>query len=98
LNVKPQSLAIPTDPKGRLPLHLAFIHGKSCIIPFLLEHNPDAVRQCDNQIRLPIHYALKITTEMLTTTCKIMDGILSILQLFVICPLISFSTWQKNHP
>jgi len=52
----PQSLAIPANPKGRLPLHLACIHGKSSIIPFLLEQNPHAVRQYDNQNRLPIHY------------------------------------------
>jgi len=44
----PESLTIPANPKGRLPLHLACIHGKSSIIPLLLEHNPQAVRQCDN--------------------------------------------------
>ncbi len=53
----PQSLTIPADPKGRLPLHLACIHGKSSIIPLLLKHNPQAVRQHGNQNRLPIHYA-----------------------------------------
>jgi len=65
----PRSLAIPADPKGRLPLHLACIHGKSSIIPLLLEHNPQAVRQCDNQNRLLIHYAANnlpdISTEAL---------------------------------
>jgi len=63
----PESLTIPANPKGRLPLHLACIHGKSLIIPLLIEHNPQAVRQHDNQNRLPIHYAAnnlpKITTE-----------------------------------
>jgi len=65
----PESLTIPANPKGRLPLHLACIHGKSSIIPLLLEHNPQAVRQRDNQNRLPIHYAAnnlpKTTTEAL---------------------------------
>jgi len=65
----PQSLALPMDPKRRLPLHLACIHGISSIIPFLLQHNPNAVQQCDNCNRLPLHYASnnlpKITTEML---------------------------------
>jgi len=57
------------DPKGRLPLHLACIHGKSSIIPLLIKHNPQAIRQCDYQNRLLIHYAAsnipKITTEAL---------------------------------
>jgi len=65
----PESLTIAVDPKGRLPLHLACIHGKSSILPLLLEQNPQAVGQCDNQNRLPIHYAAsnipKITTEAL---------------------------------
>ncbi len=65
----PWSLVIPPNPKGRLPLHLACIHGKSSIIPLLLGQNPHAVRQRDNWNRLPIHYALNnlpdITTETL---------------------------------
>jgi len=64
----PQSLTIPADPKGRLPLHLACIHGKLSIIPFLLEQNPHAVRQCDNKNRLPIHYALNNLPDITTET------------------------------
>jgi len=52
-----QSLVIPMDPKGRLHLHLAWIHGKSSIIPFLLQYNPDAVQYHDNHNRLPLHHA-----------------------------------------
>jgi len=51
-------LCNPCQFKGRLPLHLACINGKSSIILLLLELNPWAVRQHDNQNRLPIHYAV----------------------------------------
>jgi len=65
----PESLTIAVNPKGRLPLHLACIHGKSSIISLLIQHNQQAVRQRDYRHRLPIHYAAsnipKITTESL---------------------------------
>jgi len=67
-------ITIPADPKGQLPLHLACIHGKLSIIPFLLKLYPHAMRQCDNQNRLPIHYASNnlpdITTETLQQLVK----------------------------
>jgi len=39
------------------PLHPAWIQGKLPIIPFLLQHNLDAVQHHDNCNRVPLHYA-----------------------------------------
>jgi len=45
------------DPKERLPLHLACIHGKSRIISYFIEKYAEAAHKCDNNSKLPIHYA-----------------------------------------
>ena len=53
----PHCLSMPTDSKGRLPLHLACISVKKSLIPYFIEKYPKAIKQHDNKNKLPIHYA-----------------------------------------
>ena len=52
-----QCLQTLTDPKERLPLHLACIYGKSTIISYFIEKYAKAAQKHDNNSKLPIHYA-----------------------------------------
>jgi len=61
-----QCLQQPTDPKERLPLHLACIYRKSTIFLYFIEKYAKAAQKHDNNLKLPIHYAsanLSITPE-----------------------------------
>ena len=52
-----QCLQHTTDPKKRLPLHLACIYRKSTIISYFTEKYAEAAQKQDNSSKLPIHYA-----------------------------------------
>jgi len=61
------------------PLHPAWIQGKLPIIPFLLQHNLDAVQHHDNCNRVPLHYAsnnLAKKYRNASTTCQQMARIM----------------------
>jgi len=43
--------------QSKIALHLAWIYGKSKIISYLIEKYPEAAQVCDNNSKLPLHYA-----------------------------------------
>jgi len=57
VDCNPQCLQVVADPYGRLALHIACRKGKTSLIAFLIDKNPDAVRVRDSKHKLPIHYA-----------------------------------------
>jgi len=76
-----------TDPKGRLPLHLACIYEKSKIISYFIEKYPEATQVSDSKSKLPLHYAcanLSITPQMIQ-------------QLVLAWPQSSFRFLSKNR-
>ena len=45
------------DRYGRTMLHLAILHGHVSMVKFLLDQCPDIVKETDNLLRTPLHYA-----------------------------------------
>ena len=45
------------DRYGRTLLHLAILYGHVGLVKFLIDQCPDLVKERDNMLRTPIHYA-----------------------------------------
>ena len=45
------------DRYGRTLIHLAILHKNVQVVKFLIDQSPDLVKETDNLLRTPLHYA-----------------------------------------
>ena len=45
------------DRYGRTLMHLAILYGHSDMVKFMIDQTPDLVKERDNLLRTPLHYA-----------------------------------------
>jgi len=82
----PKCLQMLTDPKARLPLHLAGTYRKSKIILYFIEKYAEAAHIHNSKSKLPIHYA----SAKLSITLK------TVQQLVLAWPQSSFEFCPKT--